>query len=227
MMTDSMNTPSSELHCPLCANPCVQEMYETNTRMGRRNYKVEKLLMWVCQSCQFEFEDEAQSAHNLSLFEQVTAEEPGAVTPGLMRKLRRIWGLTQAQASALFGAGSTSFAKWESEQTKPSRPSALLLQAAFHVPQVMQFLAKLAKVDLPQPADPNFLNVLQHSSSAYAPLELPYDTTEPFDFWSHVDPLSPSPANDASYKSAASLARHEASWQSTWTTSPELTQRTA
>jgi HTH-type transcriptional regulator / antitoxin MqsA len=143
----SLSDQSTE-RCPLCHSDCSQHAYELHLRSGRRSISVQGLKHWFCGACSFDFTDEAQSAHNLDLIESATRQQQGVVTPGLMRQLRKTWGLTQAMASKLFGAGDSSFAKWESGQSNISRPAALLIQAASHVPGVMAFLAQLAKIEL-------------------------------------------------------------------------------
>jgi DNA-binding XRE family transcriptional regulator len=66
----------------------------------------------------------------------------------MLRNLRETWSLTQTEASKLFGAGKSAFAKWESGQSKLSTPTALLIQVAVHNSLVMPYLAKLANVEL-------------------------------------------------------------------------------
>jgi DNA-binding transcriptional regulator YiaG len=101
-----------------------------------------------CNHCHSETVSGDLHDHNLALF--IAAEEgtQGGVSPGLLRTLREQWDLTQSEASRLFGAGPSSFAKWESSQTKLSMPSALLIQVASQFPEVVPYLAKLAKVQL-------------------------------------------------------------------------------
>ena len=140
--------PAIQEDCPLCQSVCQQVVHGHTMRFGRRTIGLDGLRKWVCGECGFEFNDETQSAHNLQIIEEATRSHQGATTPGMLRKLRRHWGLTQATASRIFGAGPSSFAKWESGQSRMSQPSALLIQAATHVPGVMTYLAALARLPL-------------------------------------------------------------------------------
>lgn len=207
-------SPSTEIteDCPLCGSASGLHFHELPLRIGRRTIRVQGLKRWVCGSCAFEFVDEAQSAHNLGLIESATRSQQGAVTPGLMRRLRKTWGLTQAMASKLFGAGDSSFAKWESGQSNISRPAALLLQTASHVPGVMTFLADLAQMELhPEDAtgwdaalqQARLPTAYQNWTTSVDVEHAPVTDSSPWYVW----PIHPSlPANDA-YMEIARQAR--------------------
>jgi len=136
--------------CPFCETGTTEVVSYTSTeKFGRKSVNVEGLLKLVCNHCHSETVSGDLHDHNLALF--IAAEEAtqGGVSPGLLRTLREQWDLTQSEASKLFGAGPSSFAKWESSQTKLSMPSALLIQVASQFPEeVMPYLAQLANVQL-------------------------------------------------------------------------------
>ena len=136
-------------HCPFCETGTTEVVSYTSTeKFGRKTVEVEGLLKLVCNHCHSETVSGDLHDHNLALF--IAAEEgtQGGVSPGLLRTLRENWDLTQSEASKLFGAGPSSFAKWESSQTKLSTPAALLIQVASRFPEVVPYLAQLAKVQL-------------------------------------------------------------------------------
>ena len=131
-------------HCPFCETGTTEVVGYTSTeKFGRKTVNVEGLLKLVCNHCHSETVSGDLHDHNLALF--IAAEEgtQGGVSPGLLRTLREQWDLTQSEASKLFGAGPSSFAKWESSQTKLSMPSALLIQVASQFPEVIPYLAQL------------------------------------------------------------------------------------
>ena len=137
------------LACPFCETGTTEVVSYTSTeKFGRKTVNVEGLLKLVCNHCHSETVSGDLHDHNLALF--IVAEEgtQGGVSPGLLRTLRENWDLTQSEASKLFGAGSSSFAKWESSQTKLSTPAALLIQVASRFPEVVPYLAQLADVQL-------------------------------------------------------------------------------
>jgi putative zinc finger/helix-turn-helix YgiT family protein len=136
-------------HCPFCETGTTEVVSYTSTeKFGRKTVNVEGLLKLVCNHCHSETVSGDLHDHNLALF--IAAEEAtqGGVSPGLLRTLRENWDLTQSEASKLFGAGPSSFAKWESSQTKLSTPAALLIQLASRFPEVVPYLAQLADMRL-------------------------------------------------------------------------------
>ena len=134
--------------CDFCDSPDVAVVvYEDKISAGRRKVLVSGLNRMECPSCGHEYISEDQLAMNLALIEAATSA-PGQVGIGLIRSIREKWLLTQRTASALFGAGESSFAKWESGQL-PSGPTALLLQCAAHVPGVVEYLARTQNATLP------------------------------------------------------------------------------
>jgi putative zinc finger/helix-turn-helix YgiT family protein len=123
-------------------------LYDETIKAGRRSVAVSGLSKLVCLECGQESVPLDVYDRNALLIESAMASSPAAVSRGLLRRLRESWGITQRDASRLFGAGSSAFGKWESGQADLSTPTALLVQCALKVPGVMQYLASLAKVDI-------------------------------------------------------------------------------
>lgn len=135
--------------CDFCGSGEVAEVvYDERIASGRRKVAVEGLKKMECPDCGHEYIESAQLLHNHALMEAATTITPGQVSTALLRTIREKWALTQRTASTLFGAGANSFAKWESGQM-PSGPTALLLQCAANVPQVVEYLARLQGATLP------------------------------------------------------------------------------
>jgi len=135
--------------CPFCEEGnAVEVEYSTRIKLGRRMVLIEGLKKAVCEFCASESIPNVFIDSNLALINQAGDDCRGAVSAGMLRALREDWSLTQVDASKLFGAGKSSFAKWESGQAKISTPAALLIQAAMNVPGVIPYLGKLAKMAL-------------------------------------------------------------------------------
>lgn len=66
-----------------------------------------------------------------------------------VRALRKRYGLTQQQASRIFGKGKIAFSRYESEASYPDESTTRLLAIALEKPDVMKWLADKAEVDLP------------------------------------------------------------------------------
>lgn len=123
-------------------------IYAGAVKAGRRSVEVSGLQKMVCAHCEEESIPLDIYGQNAKLVEAALAATPAAVSRGLLKTLRETFEVSQRDASKMFGAGDTAFAKWESGQTNMSDPAALLVQCALHVPGVMDYLAKLAKIEI-------------------------------------------------------------------------------
>lgn len=140
---------SDDLVCPFCESAeTVEVSFSEELRVGRNRLSVAGLTKLVCSHCGSESIPGVMHDANLALIRAATEEKQGAVTAGMLRTLRDTWSFNQKEASAIFGAGMSSFAKWESGQAKLSGPSALLVQVALKFPQVVPHLAALAGVKM-------------------------------------------------------------------------------
>ena len=63
--------------------------------------------------------------------------------------IRRRYGLTQQDASTIFGKGIIAFSRYEKEVTYPDDSTTLLLQLAIENPTVIKKLADKAGIELP------------------------------------------------------------------------------
>lgn len=123
-------------------------VYTHALKAGRRTVHVPGLSKMVCGHCGEESVPVEMYARNAKLVEAALAATPAAVSKGLLKTLRETFEVSQRDASKMFGAGETAFAKWESGQTDMSDPAALLVQCALNVPGVMEYLAKLSNVEI-------------------------------------------------------------------------------
>ncbi len=133
--------------CPYCGADSLREvLFSERVKAGRKTVEVQGLARLECSECGSESVPMDLYAKNATLLDEAAAASRGAVSRGTLRKLREVWGITQKQASRVFGAGESAFAKWESGQANLSTPSALLVQCAVKFPPVMAYLSKLAAV---------------------------------------------------------------------------------
>jgi putative zinc finger/helix-turn-helix YgiT family protein len=139
----------SKVHrCAFCNSAHTHEVtYSESFKMGRKQLEVTGMKKMVCEKCESEFVPANLMDANLQCFKAAEASAI-LVSPGMLRTLREMWGLSQKEASQLFGAGASSFGKWESNQTNMSTPTALLIKSACHMPELVPYLAKLANVTL-------------------------------------------------------------------------------
>lgn len=135
--------------CSYCEVGTMSEViYTQPIKAGRRTVNVEGLSKLVCSHCGEESIPLEMYDRNAKLVDEALTTTSAAVTRGLLRQLRDQWSVSQREASTIFGAGDSAFAKWESGQARLSEPSALLVQCALNIPGVMEYLAKLAEVEV-------------------------------------------------------------------------------
>lgn len=144
--------------CPHCAPGMMEEQaYKKVVKKGRQAVHVDGLLKFVCASCSGEAVTRLQFKLNRErVAEAIRIASERVVTPSFLRDLREQYQLSQRAASQLFGAGESSFGKWEAEQIAISTPTSLLLRCAADVSGVMDYLAELSGVTLEAPvAEPS------------------------------------------------------------------------
>lgn len=174
--------------CPFCqTGSTVVVTYSSDMKFGRKTAHVTGLKKAVCSSCASESVPAQMHDENLDLILKAEESTQGAVSTGLLRTLREQWNLTQVEASKLFGAGKSSFAKWESQQTKLSTPTALLIQVACHIPEVVPYLAKLSNVEIASHKNTAYANVShQLNTGAYETVYLTDAAQNGETFWRNV-----------------------------------------
>lgn len=139
----------------ICAFCDVGELdtvvYTHIVKAGRSSVSVPGCSKMVCSHCGEESIPLEMYGENAKLVEAALAATPAAISRALLKSLRERFGLSQRDASKLFGAGDASFAKWESGQSEMSGPAALLAQCALNVSGVIEYLAHLSDVEVVQP----------------------------------------------------------------------------
>lgn len=137
--------------CPYCEEEAAQQVeYSESVKFGRKNVSVKGLKKIVCSHCGSESVPIEFYDLNAELMSQAADASAEVVSVAALRDLREDWSISQKDASLIFGAGQSSFGKWESKQSNISTPAALLIKVACHFPIVVPYLAKLANVDLPR-----------------------------------------------------------------------------
>lgn len=136
-------------HCSYCNSAHTHEVEFTESfKAGRKQLEVAGMKKIVCTKCQSESIPLDLLDSNQELYVAAEAAATRIVSTGTLKEFRGIWELSQKDASRIFGAGLSSFGKWESNQSNMSTPAALLIKVAYNFPDVVPFLSQLAKVDL-------------------------------------------------------------------------------
>ena len=108
-----------------------------------------RLASSICNNCHAKVTSRNQRACNL----QALAERKPHYGEWLMGeevlKLRKRYGITQQQASEIFGKGKIAFSRYETEASYPDLSLAKLMKLALMDVSVMKRLASQADVELP------------------------------------------------------------------------------
>lgn len=108
-----------------------------------------KLLTSQCDACGETTTKASQHKENLRALAERKEHYGDLLMGEEILALRKRYGLTQQQASAVFGKGKIAFSRYESETTYPDESTTRLLTLAIERPEVMKDLADKASVDLP------------------------------------------------------------------------------
>lgn len=129
---------STLVNCPFCESTRLTEQHEIAEFNDRKNgvrlpyYK----LLTECSDCSERFEAPTQRLENGKRIAEARSVARGAPTATQIRKLRQDWGMTIAEAGALFGGGEIAFAKYEKGEIVPVQSMSKLLRLA--IANVMQ-----------------------------------------------------------------------------------------
>lgn len=103
-----------------------------------------------CEACDAQVETPIQIDYNAELIRLALAEkraetrDPRLLTSSQVKKVRLDLGITQKQASKIFGGGPTAFAKYEADDVVQSVAMDNLLRVAAAVPEAARWLATRA-----------------------------------------------------------------------------------
>ena len=139
--------------CPVCRKGQLEatERLRVFEPHGKR---VEvRLQTAVCRACGESTTKAFQHKENLRALAERKAHYGNLLMGEEILAMRKRYGLTQQQASKVFGKGKIAFSRYESESSYPDESTTLLLKLAIARPEVMKDLADRAGVELPLWAD--------------------------------------------------------------------------
>lgn len=144
-----MNRPDSLPLCPACRQGRLHAIeHDQVFRPHGREVRV-VLLASRCDTCGVQTTRAAQHDENLRRLATRKAHYGSLLMGEEILALRKRYGLTQQQASKVFGKGKIAFSRYETEASYPDETTTLLLQVAIERPEVMKDLADKAGVELP------------------------------------------------------------------------------
>ncbi len=135
--------------CPACREGHLHEAKRERVFRPHGKEVVVQLLTSICDHCGAEATSAAQHQENLRRLAARKAHYGDLLMGQEILALRRRYGLTQQQASQIFGKGKIAFSRYESETTYPDESTTRLLTMAIEKPDTLRWLADRAGVDIP------------------------------------------------------------------------------
>ena len=135
--------------CPVCRKGHLEAAERVRVFEPHGKRVEVKLQTSVCNACGETTTKASQHRENLRVLAERKVHYGDLLMGEEILALRRRYGLTQQQASKVFGKGKIAFSRYESETTYPDESTTLLLKLAMERPDVMKDLAVKAGIELP------------------------------------------------------------------------------
>lgn len=135
--------------CPVCRKGHLEAAERVRVFEPHGKRVEVKLQTSVCNACGETTTKASQHRENLRVLAERKVHYGDLLMGEEILALRKRYGLTQQQASKVFGKGKIAFSRYESETTYPDESTTLLLTMAIERPDVMKDLAIKAEVELP------------------------------------------------------------------------------
>lgn len=127
--------------CPDCeTGHLVESVYADEFKHGDGVVRVDGLEGYLCDNCSVEPIYPAQMRRNHARVADAKRQADGLLTGAGVRAIREHMGMTQAEASVVFGGGANAFSKYERGDVSQSVAMDRLLKSAAFVPGVLEFL---------------------------------------------------------------------------------------
>jgi HTH-type transcriptional regulator / antitoxin MqsA len=140
---------SHQITCPICDSQSLEEISFTETfNVDGGVVKVEGLEATLCANCGSDPVLETQVRSNQVKIADAVRSCRGLLTTKEVRRLRSDFGLTQQNASILFGGGTNAFSKYERGEVSQSIAMDRLMRLVQHLPGAMEALAGIAKMNV-------------------------------------------------------------------------------
>ena len=135
--------------CPACKKGQLHQAERIREYKPNGKNVLVQLLTTRCDQCGVEKTLASQQKENLARLAARKAHYGKLLMGEEILALRQRYGLTQQNASTIFGKGIIAFSRYENEVTYPDDSTTLLLQLAIESPSAMKTLADKAGIELP------------------------------------------------------------------------------
>lgn len=130
--------------CPFCEEGELEERVEKNPVEYNGVARELDLYYSFCKACGSDLGDGSQITRNKRLMTAFKKEVDGLLTGAEVRKIREALGISQVEATKIFGGGPVAFSKYEADDITQSEGMDKLLRVAHAVPQAYFYLQELA-----------------------------------------------------------------------------------
>lgn len=134
--------------CPACRSGRLHPAERMRVYQPQGKRVEVRLQTMACDACGETTTTALQHAENLQALAARKVHYGNLLMGEEILALRKRYGLTQQQASKVFGKGKIAFSRYESETSYPDESTTLLLTLAIERPEVMRDLAERASVEL-------------------------------------------------------------------------------
>jgi len=135
--------------CRRCKAGTLQESTKVRKYHPNKQLVEVELVESHCETCEAVSVSSIQHSENLRRLAARKAEYGEQLMGEEYVALRKRYGLTQRQASKIFGKGLIAFSRYENEETYPDASTRLLIEIAIAQPQILKTLAYKAGVEIP------------------------------------------------------------------------------
>lgn len=142
-------TKSNLPTCPACKKGHMHLAERTREFSPKGKSLQIVLLTTQCDQCGATKTLASQQKENLARLAARKAHYGNLLMGEEILSIRKRYGLTQQDASTIFGKGIIAFSRYENEVTYPDDSTTLLLQLATESPTVIKKLADKAGIELP------------------------------------------------------------------------------
>ena len=127
--------------CTYCGSSRARKLTETVEIPYRDSVlEVEGVPYTHCSACGEDTVDYTQAKLGEKLIADAKRVHDNLLTCGEIREMRESWGLTQVEASEIFGGGANSFSKYERGEVSPSAAMNLLIKLYDRFPVIRPYV---------------------------------------------------------------------------------------
>lgn len=135
--------------CPACRKGHLHERARERVFHPHGQALTVSLLTSTCDQCGADATSASQHDENLRRLAARKSHYGELLMGEEIHALRRRYGLTQQQASRIFGKGKIAFSRYESETTYPDESTTRLLALAIAKPETLKWLADKSGIEVP------------------------------------------------------------------------------